>query len=111
MASKSRSNANYSRRMDGGSTGSWSWRNKKSEEERMTKPSNYNGQRVRLILALLSVMIGLALPDYFWRPRVSAQGAIPLATNPSWVTTGNLNLARHSHTTTLLPNGKALVAG
>src|SRR5262245_32987650 len=84
MASRSGSNANYSRRMDGGSTGSWSWRNKKNEEEPMNKPSNYNGQRVRLILALLGLISGLTLSAYSRSQRLVSGLAVshlPATTN------------------------------
>jgi len=36
--------------------------------------------------------------------------AVSQTTN-TWVYTGSLNAARYSHTATLLPNGKVLVAG
>src|SRR5678815_804943 len=37
--------------------------------------------------------------------------AIRYASAAPWVNTGPLNLARNSHTATLLPNGQVLVAG
>ena len=43
---------------------------------------------------------------------VVAQGlSYPVLIDPSWVTTGSLATARASHTATLLPSGKVLVAG
>src|SRR6266542_4499300 len=42
---------------------------------------------------------------------VAAGLRYPLFIDPSWVTTGSLATARDSHTATLLPSGKVLVAG
>jgi galactose oxidase-like protein len=43
---------------------------------------------------------------------VVAEGlSYPVLIDPSWVTTGRLGSTRYSHTTTLLPSGKVLVAG
>src|SRR6266567_7883503 len=42
---------------------------------------------------------------------VAAGLRYPLFIDPSWVTTGSLATARDSHTATLLPSGKGLVAG
>src|SRR5437870_5622932 len=60
--------------------------------------------RVGLILAflgLVSAVILISGPTRF----ASAQ-----AVAPSWSYTGTLNTARESHTATLLPNGKVLIA-
>ncbi len=80
------------------------------EEELMRKPSN-DGHRVRLILALVSLMSGLALSAYSGSLHLSGPVTIPLMMNPSWTFTGNLNTGRGDHTVTLLSDGHVLVAG
>src|SRR5262245_43352327 len=84
---------------------------KRAKEERMRKLSNHTHHRVGLFLALISLMGGIALPGYSWSRCLSDRATIPVATNPSWTSTGSLNTARYFHTATLLPNGKVLVAG
>jgi hypothetical protein len=56
------------------------------------------------LLSVLSVLVGFA----FW---ISAAPQTASAQVGSWVPTGNLNTNRTSHSATLLPNGKVLVAG
>ncbi len=60
---------------------------------------------VVLILAVAGLIICTA-------PSLTSSGlAWAQATAPNWSYTGSLNRARSGHTTTLLPNGKVLVAG
>ena len=55
---------------------------------------------------LILVLVGLMSVDMFaLEPFALAQA------NPHWTPTGNLNIPRSNHTTTLLANGKVLVAG
>src|SRR5438132_10884941 len=42
---------------------------------------------------------------------VAAGLRYPVVIDPSWTATGSLGTARYQHTTTVLPNGKVLVAG
>jgi hypothetical protein len=64
-----------------------------------------------LVLAVICLTSGLALPGYCWTQQDSSQQAIAPAANSAWKNTGNLNTARYLNTATLLPNGKVLVAG
>lgn len=68
-------------------------------------------QRAGLVLAVFCLINELALPGYCWNQQVSSQSEIAPAANSAWNNTGNLNEARRSHTASLLPNGKVLVAG
>src|SRR5947208_6442989 len=69
----------------------------------MRKPRNITRYSPSLALAALTTVTILALGHM---APTQAQVA-----TPSWSYTGNLNTARLFHTTTLLPNGKVLVAG
>jgi hypothetical protein len=64
-----------------------------------------------LLLALIGLMTGFIVPAHCQDRSPSALGAKASATLPSWVHTGNLNIPRHSHTATLLPNGNVLAVG
>src|SRR5437016_10224488 len=77
----------------------------------MRKLSHHTCRLICLILALIGLMSGLALPGYSWSRPLSDQATTPQVPNPSWSNTGNLNTGRVSHTATLLPNGKVLVVG
>src|SRR5437588_742379 len=74
-------------------------------EVRMRNQRNQARHHVGLILAFVGLISGATLA---LKPaRLASAQAVP----PSWSFTGNLNAGRDSHTATLLPNGKVLVAG
>ena len=77
----------------------------------MRKLGNHMSHRVRLILALLSLLILLALSGHMGGWPLSVQAITPQTANPSWTLIGNLKSFRSDFTVTLLPNGKVLVAG
>ncbi len=77
----------------------------------MRKPSHHTYRLTCLILALAGLLGGIAWPGHSRGQQLTDQTTIPLASNPSWVATGSLNDGREAHTTTLLPDGKVLVAG
>ena len=64
-----------------------------------------------LAIALLGSILGYLEPAHCESEPAVDRSARSDATTPSWVLTGNLNIARVGHTATLLPNGKVLVAG
>ena len=71
----------------------------------MRNQRNQARHHVGLILAFVGLISGATLA---LKPaRLASAQAVP----PSWSFTGNLNAGRDSHTATLLPNGKVLVAG
>ena len=71
----------------------------------MRNQRNQARHHVGLILAFVGLISGATLA---LKPaRLASAQAVP----PSWSFTGNLNAGRDSHTATLLPNGKVLMAG
>jgi Galactose oxidase, central domain/Kelch motif len=69
--------------------------------------------KLRKIARFISILIltkALVLSSIA-APMLSPIALAPPATDPGWVFTGSLNTRRNSHTATLLPNGKVLVAG
>ena len=77
----------------------------------MNGPRNFARMETVLALALFGSMIGYLEPAYCEGQRIIDRGTLSDATTPTWVPAGHLNTARHSHTATLLPNGKVLVTG
>jgi hypothetical protein len=71
----------------------------------MTNKREHMRQAVVLLLAVAGLIICTA-------PFSASSGlASARAAAPTWSFTGSLNTARQLYTTTLLPNGKVLVAG
>ena len=68
-------------------------------------------QRAGLVLGLICLISELALPGYCLNQQSSSQSIIAPAATSAWANTGTLNAARRSHSATLLPDGKVLVAG
>jgi Kelch motif len=63
-----------------------------------------------VLFALMGVTAGVLAPACRGQP-LAAQGTGPQGAVSRWVSTGQLNTARYSHTATLLQDGRVLVAG
>src|SRR5438094_6895183 len=63
--------------------------------------------RLRVNLTLTLAVLITAVTLVLWSVTLASAQAV----YPSWSYTGNINNVRVSHTTTLLPNGKVLIAG
>jgi len=85
-------------------TGTWSWsptRNLATAREGHTATLLPNGK----------VLVVGGYDDYVFFPYVLASAELYDPATGTWSPSGNLGTARYSHTATLLPSGKVLVAG
>ncbi|MDQ4134319.1 MAG: hypothetical protein M3179_14220 [Actinomycetota bacterium] len=71
-----------------------------------TMRNNGSGRGRRIVM-----IVGLAAMAMFGLPGLSAPGQAATSTIGSWELTDHLNVVRFGHTTTLMGNGKVLVAG